>query len=536
MSSSRLENLSTFPGATSPAAASLLHRHGTADSEARRARFTIAAKPPVRETAPGPSPAPSRLRINRTAVRWGVRLGDAAVITATGALAYSKQSVFGWPLDMSVALAGIAIFALTLRSRSRDLALLHDVSRAHLSRRVTEAALRIIAPFALTIAIVLALPNEADRSGALLDWLGMWALGAVAGIIDVRLVLAALAVRWRNQGRLKEAVAIYGTGEVAHRLIEHLRQRCGDTIEIVGVFDDRSPSRVASPRLRSLLRGSSGDLIELSRKCKIDRVVVALPHAAEERVLQVVDRLCQMPIEIGLAPDLVGFSLTGGLPEGAPAKLGGLPLLVFYRRPLTFGQSLAKNTFDKVVAALAILILAPTLIAVAIAIKLDSRGPVLFRQNRYGFGNRVIRVYKFRTMCAEAADLNGTTQTQANDPRITRIGRHLRRWSLDQLPQLFNVLGGAMSLVGPRPHAISMRVDERLNEEIVPDYAMRHHLKPGITGWAQVNGYHGPVNDEAALRGRVAHDLEYINRWSLWFDLVTIVRTIKLCLGQRHAF
>jgi len=158
-----------------------------------------------------------------------------------------------------------------------------------------------------------------------------------------------------------------------------------------------------------------------------------------------------------------------------------------------------------VVAALAILILAPTLIAVAIAIKLDSRGPVLFRQNRYGFGNRVIRVYKFRTMCAEAADLNGTTQTQANDPRITRIGRHLRRWSLDELPQLFNVLGGAMSLVGPRPHAISMRVDERLNEEIVPDYAMRHHLKPGITGWAQVNGYHGPVNDEAALRGIGEH-------------------------------
>jgi exopolysaccharide biosynthesis polyprenyl glycosylphosphotransferase len=229
---------------------------------------------------------------------------------------------------------------------------------------------------------------------------------------------------------------------------------------------------------------------------------------------------------------MVGFSL----PAKDREEFGGLPLLDVYGRPLSFGEILVKTAFDRLAASVGIVFLSPLLLAISIAIKLDSKGPVLFRQNRYGFGDRVIQVYKFRTMTAETADTNGEKQTETNDPRLTRLGGFLRRWSLDEFPQLLNVLRGELSLVGPRPHAVSMRVKQRRNEDIVPDYALRHHVKPGITGWAQVNGYHGPVQTERALHERVAYDIDYINHWSLWFDIRIILKTLLIAFGHRHAY
>ncbi len=477
--------------------------------------------------------SPWRSRIAPDAVSGAVQLADCAVSLAAGLFAFTRQSALHWPLDPIAALAALLAIVLMLRLPSADPNLLKDFSRQQFGRRLTQGVFRMLLPFVFTIATVVALlPAGSPDAAALLQWLGMWAFGSVAGIIVVRLALTGLAVHWRDDGRLKDALAIYGTGEVAERLLEHLRQSCGDTVELVGVFDDRAPGRVASPQLRALVRGNANDLIELSRQRGIDRVIVALPHSAEQRVFEVLNKLRRMPVEISLAPDLAGFNLPGK----EATELGGLPLLAFYRRPLTLGQSLVKNAFDKVASALALIVLSPLLLAIVVAIKLDTKGPVFFRQNRHGFGHRVIRVYKFRTMFAEAADPNGVQQACANDPRITPVGAILRKWSLDELPQLINVLRGEMSIVGPRPHAVSMRVEQRLNEEIVPDYVLRHHLKPGITGWAQVNGYHGPVASEQQLRTRVAYDLEYINNWSLWFDLWTILRTVKLCLGMRHAY
>jgi Undecaprenyl-phosphate glucose phosphotransferase len=360
----------------------------------------------------------------------------------------------------------------------------------------------------------------------------VWAFGAVAGIAAVRVGLSLLVARWRADGRLKQLIAIYGANELAERLVDRLQAACPDSIEIVGVFDDRAGRRVLGPRLRGLTRGTTAQLIALSRQFEIDRVVVALPHSAEARVLEIMRNLHKMPVEISLAPDMVGFSV----PTQARGEFGGLPLLDVYGRPLSFGQSLVKSLFDRAAAGVALVAAAPVLLAVALAIKLDSKGPVLFRQNRYGFGDRVIQVYKFRTMKADLADADGEKQTAVNDPRITRIGGLLRRWSLDELPQLFNVLRGELSLVGPRPHAVSMKVEERRNEDIVPDYALRHHVKPGITGWAQVNGYHGPVATEKALLRRVAYDLDYINNWSLWFDIRILFSTIRIAFGQREAY
>jgi Undecaprenyl-phosphate glucose phosphotransferase len=480
------------------------------------------------------SPVLARPRINPRAVALVVHLADALVIAAVGAVAYRLQPGFHWPIDPTVAFTALAMLAMLVRVPNAEPRLLHDSLRRPLSRRLADASLRTLLPFIGGVAVVLALvPAANGLQATLTQWLALWAMGAAAGVAGVRVCLSASIASWRAEGRLKEAVAIFGTGDLAERLLARLQASPPDAVELVGVFDDRARRRIASPGLRSLSLGTADDLIALSRHRDIDRVVVALPHAAEERVTQVLNKLRQMPVEISLAPDLVGFNVRCREADG----LAGLPLIEVYGRPLTFGQVLLKSAIDKTLAALMLLVGAPLLLALAAAIKLDSRGPVLFRQNRYGFGDRVIGVYKFRTMCAEASDHNGVVCHQGpNDPRVTRVGHFLRRWSLDELPQLINVLRGEMSLVGPRPHAISMQVEDRANHDIVPDYALRHHMKPGITGWAQVNGYHGPVATEEALRARVRYDLEYINNWSLWFDLQILARTVTTVLGQRHAF
>jgi polysaccharide biosynthesis protein PslA len=483
--------------------------------------------------APGRAPLHPRQRINPRAVALAVRALEAVVVAAAGAIAFCLQPTFHWPLDLETAFTAVAVMAMMMRLPNAEPRLLHDSARRPLSRRLADGALRTLLPFIFSILVVFALlPAGSAERAPLMHWLTMWAMGAVAGVCAVRLGLAGLVAHWRCNGRLKQAVAVFGTGDLAERLIERLHGSCADSIELIGIFDDRARGRIANPRLRSLALGTADDLIALSRHRDIDRVVVALPHAAERRLLEVLKKLRQMPVEISLAPDMVGFNV----PVKEQGDLGGLPLLEVYGRPLSYGQLLLKSTTDKVITGVALLLGAPLILTLAVAIKLDSRGPVLFRQNRYGFGDRVIQVYKFRTMAAEAADHNGESQALPNDPRITRVGHFLRRWSLDELPQLINVMRGEMSLVGPRPHAVAMRVEDRRNQDIVPDYALRHHVKPGITGWAQVNGYHGPVSTEEALHARVRYDLDYINNWSLWFDFMILLRTLRIVFGQRHVF
>lgn len=490
--------------------------------------------PPLRRTGASDRTSPAApARINPRAVSLAVHVADALVVAAAGAAAYWLEPGFAWPLDPTVAFVALAIMVMVVRFPSAEPRLLHDTLRRPVSRRLADGALRTLLPFVFSVAVVtVLLPTDDALRAVLTHWLALWAMGAVAGVCVVRAGLSGLISHWRSRGRLKQAVAIFGTGDLAERLLERLRTSSADAIELVGVFDDRSRRRIANPAVRSLARGTADDLVALSRQRDIDRVLVALPHAAEHRVVEVLKKLRQMPVEISLAPDLVGYNLQCRDPD----MLGGLPLVEVHGRPLSFLQVLLKSTIDKALAALALILGSPVLLALALAIKLDSKGPVLFRQNRDGFGDRLIGVYKFRTMYADATDHDCKMQARKNDPRITRIGRFLRRWSLDELPQLLNVLRGEMSLVGPRPHAVSMTVEERPNRDIVPDYAMRHHMKPGITGWAQVNGYHGPVETEEALRARVRYDLEYINNWSFWFDFQILLRTVRIVLGQRRAY
>jgi len=471
--------------------------------------------------------------IHSGAVLSAVRFADFLVVLATGAVVFLIQTGIAWPPGLLPVAAGALVLLLMMRAPAPGPSLAQGLIRRHVSKQIADGAMHALTAFAfaLLVAVAVLKPGAAERT-RLVEFLGLWAIAAIAGIGVVRLVLSRLLAGWRRAGRLKQLVAVYGTGDLAERLVERLRAACPETIDIVGVFDDRAGRRVVGPGLRELPHGSTADLVELSRQCEIDRIVVALPHAAEQRLLEILRKLHKMPVEISLAPDMVGFSV----PAKDHEEFGGLPLLDVYGRPLSFGQTLMKTVFDRLAAAAALIALSPLLLLVAAAIKLDSKGPVLFRQNRYGFGDRVIQVFKFRTMKAELADANGEKQTEANDPRLTRIGGFLRRLSIDELPQLLNVLRGELSLVGPRPHAVSMRVRQRRNEDIVPDYALRHHVKPGITGWAQVNGYHGPVETERHLHQRVAYDLDYINNWSLWFDIRILLRTVVIAFGQRHAY
>jgi Undecaprenyl-phosphate glucose phosphotransferase len=470
-------------------------------------------------------------RVHPGAVASAVRLADFGIVLFAGIVSLVEQSGLHWTAPLLPAVTGALVLAMMARSVAP--ARQHGLTRQRLSTQIGDGAVHALAAlgFGLVTALAVFLPDPAARL-SLVAWVVLWAVGSVAGIAVVRAVLCALRERWRVAGRLKQLVAIYGTGDLAERLVERFRAACPETIEIVGVFDDRMRRGIIGAGLRELPHGSTAELVEMSRQFEIDRIIVALPHSAEKRLLEILRKLHRMPVEISLAPDMVGFNL----PAEDHEEFGGLPLLDVYSKPLSFGESLIKNSFDRLAAAFGMVVLSPVLLAIVTAIKLDSRGPVLFRQNRYGFGDRVIQVLKFRTMTAESADANGEKQTEINDPRLTRIGGFLRRWSLDELPQLFNVVRGELSLVGPRPHAVSMRVRQRLNEDIVPDYALRHHVKPGITGWAQVNGYHGPVATERALHERVAYDLDYINHWSLWFDIRILLRTLVIAFGQRRAY
>jgi exopolysaccharide biosynthesis polyprenyl glycosylphosphotransferase len=237
-------------------------------------------------------------------------------------------------------------------------------------------------------------------------------------------------------------------------------------------------------------------------------------------------------VDVRLCPDAFGQRLG----EVHASHMGGHTFLNVVDRPLGEGRWAIKALEDRVLGAAILTMIAPILLAISIAIKCDSRGPVFFRQKRYGYNNTLIEVWKFRTMYTEMTDANAEQLTRRNDPRITRIGAFLRRTSLDELPQFINVVRGEMSIVGPRPHALSAKAGTLLYQEAVKYYDARHRVKPGITGWAQVNGWRGETDTVEQIRKRVEHDLYYIDNWSIFLDLRIILRTILGGFTGRQAF
>jgi Undecaprenyl-phosphate glucose phosphotransferase len=303
------------------------------------------------------------------------------------------------------------------------------------------------------------------------------------------------------------------------------RMRCHEGIEIVGVFDDRR-SRVSQDIAGIPLSGGIAELAAAAQDGGVDRVVIALPLTALERIRYLVTSLYALPLTIDIGFDagqgnIINFKRANRIADSL--------LIEIFDRPLNGWRYLAKLCEDSVLSAFLLLLVLPVIGVIALAIKLDSPGPVFFHQRRYGFSGRVFEAFKFRTMYTAQTDVLGAQLTRRKDPRITRVGRFLRRTSLDELPQLFNVLRGEMSLVGPRPHPLAAKAADIPYHDAIGHYALRHRVRPGITGWAQVNGWRGETETLMQLQKRVEYDLNYIEHWSFWFDIRILLRTV-LCV------
>jgi exopolysaccharide biosynthesis polyprenyl glycosylphosphotransferase len=335
--------------------------------------------------------------------------------------------------------------------------------------------------------------------------------------------------RWRRDGTLTSHIVLVGATSHAEQLVaEALALR---DVHVLGIYDDRL-ARSPDDVLGVPVLGDTAALLTNHRILPaVDLVVVAIDPSATARVREIVDRLAVLPNEYTVLVDQ---------PE-ASARSAGLGRLVESPlAPVGRAASPERRTFDKRVQDLligipALLLLAPVLAVLAVIVRLDSPGPALFRQRRHGFNDEEIVVLKFRTMRVEETDARAERQVTADDDRVTRVGRVLRRTSLDELPQLVNVIRGEMSLVGPRPHAIGMRTGEVESARLVAEYAHRHRIKPGMTGLAAVRGSRGPMHDADDVRRRVALDLEYIERQSAWLDLQILVVTLPRMLGDRLA-
>jgi Undecaprenyl-phosphate glucose phosphotransferase len=389
---------------------------------------------------------------------------------------------------------------------------------------------RMLAMLALVALVLVAVAFAMQISQ---DFSRVWFFGSVvvaATAVGGARGLAKLIIdRLGRSGRLVRNIAIVGAGDQADHLVTNVRQHEMPWNRVIGIFDDRK-TRI-NPEINGLpVLGDMDDLVNYVRAGKIHDVVITLPWSADQRLVSIIHRLRVLPVHIYLGSDLICYHF----PRHRQEFFDGVPVMHIASAPLTGWNGLIKLLEDKLLAGMILLMFAPIMLLIGLAIKLDSPGPVFFRQKRYGFNNQLIEVWKFRSMYHHLRDDNADRLTTKRDPRVTRVGAFLRRTSLDELPQLINVLRGDMSIVGPRPHAIKAKAGGRLYEEVVAEYAVRHKVKPGLTGWAQVNGWRGETEVEEQIIKRVEHDLYYIENWSLWLDIkILLMTTIYGWSGSR---
>ena len=364
-------------------------------------------------------------------------------------------------------------------------------------------------------------------------WLSAFFVVGLITLIIGRLLLRTLIRRWARDGRLDRRTIIIGSDENGEKLIKLLNAQDDSDLAVLGVFDDRNDSRALDSCAGLPKLGKIDDIIEFARRTRIDLVLFAMPISAETRILEMLKKLWVLPVDIRLSAHTNKLRFR----PRSYSYLGKVPTLDVFEAPITDWDQVMKWLFDHVVGALLLLLLSPVMALIALAIKLDSPGPVLFRQKRFGFNNERIDVYKFRSLYHHQADPLASKVVTKNDPRVTRVGRFIRKSSLDELPQLFNVVFNSnLSLVGPRPHAVQGKLKSRLFDETVDGYFARHRVKPGITGWAQINGWRGEVDSEEKIQKRVEFDLYYIENWSVLFDLYILLKTPLALVKTENAY
>lgn len=367
-------------------------------------------------------------------------------------------------------------------------------------------------------------------------WVFSFAATTVVSLIIIRIGAASILRRLVRSGLLARRVAIFGATEQAARFMSEFMEGSKDLSRVVGVFDD-CPAEAAGcvDNVTDLsVRGTYEDLIAAIRDGEVDDTVIAIPWASERYISEIVDDLRQFPINVYLAFDLIGYRYRL---RASPSHFAALKLVEVIDVPLSGWKVVLKEVEDRLLGLLFLIALSPVILLLYLAVKLESPGPAFFKQTRYGFNNKRFVIYKFRSMdvrCEEKEAKTGVTvQAVRDDPRVTRVGRILRRTSLDELPQLLNVLNGTMSLVGPRPHAVDH------NEEyakVIHGYFARHNVKPGITGLAQVNGLRGETDTVDKMKERVRYDIYYTEHWSVWLDLQILFKTACIIWRGKNAY
>ena len=354
-----------------------------------------------------------------------------------------------------------------------------------------------------------------------------WAFITPILLFVARLVMPVVLPRLMAAEGVQRVAVIAGEGELGRKLAERIKGAPFLGIRLAGYFDDRGAERLGDVEPREVL-GSLGDLADYVKTHRVDLIYLTLPMASQPRILNLLEELRDTTASIYFAPDIFLFDLI----QARMDAIGGVPVVAVCETPFYGLSGLIKRASDIALASAALVLVLPVMLAIATGIKLTSPGPVLFTQRRYGLDGREIIVYKFRTMTV-LEDGSDVRQATRDDARVTRFGAFLRKYSLDELPQFVNVLQGRMSVVGPRPHAVA---HNEMYRKLIRGYMIRHKVKPGITGWAQVNGLRGETDTLDKMRARIEYDLSYLRNWSLQLDLQIVLKTVLVVLRAQNTY
>ena len=436
-------------------------------------------------------------------------------VLAVGTL-FICVSVLGIPFTGPYLLLALIVFSLTFPARAP-----RGTSAGAIARDV-------LSGWILLVALLLVLGWATRTLDAFDPWaIAAWVATAPVVMFTGHLLMPVLLPKFLRAEGLERIAVVAGAGEVGRTLVERIRTQPFLGISVAGYFDDRAPGRIAGAPEDEIL-GTLAQLADYAKTHRVDLIYLALPMASQPRIMKLLDELHDTTASIYFIPDIFVFDLI----QARTDSIGGIPVLAVCETPFFGVDGLVKRVSDFVLASIILVLISPLMVAIALAIKLTSPGPVIFRQRRYGLDGREIVVYKFRTMRV-TEDGPVVRQASKNDPRVTPLGAFLRRTSLDELPQFINVLQGRMSVVGPRPHAVA---HNEMYRKLIKSYMVRHKVKPGITGWAQVNGFRGETDSLDKMQARIEYDLDYLRHWSLKLDFAIIWRTIFVVLKRQNAY
>jgi Undecaprenyl-phosphate glucose phosphotransferase len=485
--------------------------------------------PPLSPEALEATAKPYRAAYSPIVLAGLVRAIEFALVAVIGFAVYVCYVVptHGFAWYYFVAILGISLLAM-LAFQAADIYQV-QAFRGHEKQYMRLAsAWSVVFLIAICVSFFAKVGDQFSRA-----WLGGFYVLGLFTLIAFRRGLFLLVRRWTREGRLDRRTVVVGADHNGETLIDTLAAQRDSDVRVVGVFDDRGDERSPSSCAGVAKLGTVDDLVAFARNTRVDLVIFSLPISAESRILQMLKKLWVLPVDIRLSAHTNKLRYR----PRSYSYVGSVPVLDIFDKPIADWDVVMKWLFDKIVGSLALICALPIMLVVAIAIKLDSRGPVFFKQKRYGFNNELIEIYKFRSMYVNQTDAVANKLVTVGDPRVTRVGRIIRKTSLDELPQLFNVVfTGNLSLVGPRPHAVQAKAENRLYDEAVDGYFARHRVKPGLTGWAQIHGWRGETNSQEKIQRRVEHDLYYIENWSILLDLYIVAQTPFALIRTENAY